>query len=55
MDDKLLMISCSPECGFKIQSHDEEEVMAVAKAHISEKHGKDVSGVELSQMMQVVG
>ncbi len=31
-------ISCTPECGFMVMSHDEEEVIELARQHVESKH-----------------
>lgn len=31
--DKLKSIECDPKCGFMIRSHDEKEVINIAKEH----------------------
>ncbi len=34
----LKSISCSPECGFMVRSHLEEEVLKLAEQHTKEVH-----------------
>lgn len=36
--EQLKEISCAPECGFLVRSHDKEEVVALAKQHVEQKH-----------------
>lgn len=36
--EKLKRIECVPECDFIIKSHDEKEVVQIAKRHTEEKH-----------------
>lgn len=35
---ELTEISCAPECGFSVRSHDEEEAITLAKEHVDSKH-----------------
>ena len=41
MQAQLKEISCDPICGFKVRSHDEEELINIAMKHAKEKH-KDI-------------
>jgi predicted small metal-binding protein len=34
----LKQISCPPECGFQVRSHDEAEVIDLTMRHASQKH-----------------
>ena len=43
----LKRIECAPECGFIVQSHDEREVLSVARTHTYVAHGKDYSLADL--------
>ena len=46
--EKLNEISCAPECGFMVRSHDKDEVVNLAKQHIDLKHpGMKVSRDDL--------
>ena len=38
MEKKLKAISCDPMCGFMVRSHDEDELVEMAKAHAKKKH-----------------
>ena len=53
--EKLKEISCSPECGFLVRSHDKKEVVALAKEHIDNKHpSMKVTREKLSEMARSV-
>lgn len=53
--EKLKEISCAPECGFLVRSHDKEEVVALAKQHVDQKHpGMKVTREKLSEMAKNV-
>jgi predicted small metal-binding protein len=52
--EKLKQISCDPECGFMIRSHDETEVVGMAKKHVKEKHNMDASNDMLKSKMKAV-
>jgi predicted small metal-binding protein len=47
-------ITCDPECGFAVQSHDEPEVLRMASEHVEKVHGKKVPEKELRDMMTTV-
>jgi len=49
---KLKSINCDPECGFMVKSHDEKEVVAVAREHAKSRHQMDVSDVEMQKRMK---
>jgi len=54
MEGELKKISCAPECGFSVQSHNEAEVMEIAKKHAKESHNKDVSDEDLKGKLEKV-
>lgn len=54
MEDKLMSVSCDPMCGFKVQSHDMDELRSIVKAHVMEKHGKSLTDEEINGMMNPV-
>ena len=55
MAAKLKQIACDPACGFKVQSHDENEVIKFAMEHAKNNH-KDlkVSEADARKMMKTV-
>lgn len=54
MDTKIKAIECDPDCGFMIKSHDEEEVVMVAKEHVKTKHDMDVADTEMRKKMKTM-
>lgn len=53
--ETLKEISCAPECGFLVRSHDKEEVVSLAKQHVEQKHpGMKMSREKLSEMAKSV-
>lgn len=54
MEEKLKRIACDPTCGFMVQSHDEMEVMDIARKHAKEKHNMDVTDEHLKEKMEDV-
>jgi len=54
MKEDLKQISCDPECGFQIRSHEEKEVLKIAHEHVKEVHHKDVPVNEMKAMMTSV-
>lgn len=54
MSDQLMSVSCEPECGFKVQSHDREELRMIVKEHGMDKHGMDMSDEDINMKMEMV-
>lgn len=54
MHNNLKKISCNPECGFAIQSHDEREVLGVAMSHVKKAHRLDATEKDMKMRMQMV-
>jgi predicted small metal-binding protein len=52
---KLVRLSCDPKCGFEVQSHEEGEVLEIAKNHAKIKHGSIPSIEELRGMLKLIG
>lgn len=53
--EKLKEISCAPECGFLVRSHDKEEVVSLAKQHVDQKHpGMKITREKLGEMAKNV-
>lgn len=52
MDQSLKKIECDPKCGFSVQSHDDKEVIEIAKKHAKEKHNMDATYAQLKGMMK---
>jgi predicted small metal-binding protein len=52
MGSDLKKIECDPKCGFTVQSHDEKEVIEIAKKHAKEKHGMNATDQQLKDMMK---
>ena len=55
MAKKLRQISCDPACGFMVQSHDEMEVLKMAREHAKKNHKElKVTDAGLKKMMKLV-
>jgi len=55
MVKKLRQISCDPACGFMVQSHDETEVLKMAREHAKKNHKElKVTDAGLKKMMKLV-
>ena len=53
--ETLKEISCAPECGFLVRSHDKDEVVTLAKEHIDQKHpSMNISREKLTEMARNV-
>ena len=48
----LKSIECEPKCGFMVRSHDEKEVMSIAKTHAKSAHKMDTTDKDLRKMMK---
>jgi len=53
MEEELKSISCDPMCGFMVKSHDEMELMEIARKHTKDKHDMDVSDEDLKSKMKM--
>ncbi len=54
MGDSLQRIICDPECGFIVQSHDENELVSVGMQHAKDAHKITVSADEARKMINAV-
>jgi predicted small metal-binding protein len=52
MAEKLKKIECDPKCGFKVQSHDEKEILEIATKHAKKSHNMDITEKDLRGMMK---
>lgn len=52
--EKLKQIACDPMCGFKVQSHDDKELIEIARKHTKEVHDKNMTTEELKEYMKDV-
>jgi predicted small metal-binding protein len=50
----LKKIECDPKCGFMVQSHDEKEVIEIAKQHAKKYHDMTISEKDAKSMMKTV-
>ena len=48
----LKSITCYPICGFRVRSHDEREVMDLAKQHVKKTHKMKTTDKELKAMVK---
>jgi len=53
MAEKLFVIACNPECGFKVQSHDEQEVISIAKKHAKDMHNMEATDDKIKSLIKV--
>ena len=52
MNQELKQIQCDDMCGFMVRSHDEKEVVQLAKQHVKNVHKMDVSDADLKNKMK---
>lgn len=50
----LKRIECDPKCGFTVQSHNEEEVIDIAKKHAKMMHNMNATDDQMKGMMKTV-
>ena len=48
----LKSVSCDPECGFMIRSHDEKELGAIVIEHAKTQHGKTITEKDVKGIMK---
>jgi predicted small metal-binding protein len=46
----LKSVSCAPECGFMVRSHDDKEVAAIVIEHAKKAHGKEMTDQDVMDM-----
>jgi len=52
MAETLKKIECEPQCGFLVRSHDEKELVRIAKEHAEKAHKMTVSEKDIKEMMK---
>lgn len=52
MHQGLKSVSCAPECGFKVRSHDEKELTSIVMNHAKMAHNKDLKDADVKAMMK---
>ncbi len=52
MAEILKKIECEPICGFSVRSHDEAELIRIAKEHAEKKHGMKVTDKDARELMK---
>jgi len=48
----LRQLVCPPECGFMVRSHDEKEIIEMAKQHAKKSHKMTMTDKELKDMIR---
>jgi len=51
---ELKSVSCDPQCGFKVQSHNEQELTDIVIAHAKKSHNMDVTAKDVKAKMKSV-
>jgi len=52
MAEKLKKIECDPKCGFLVRSHNEKEIMEIAKRHAEKSHNLTVTEKDVKDMIK---
>jgi predicted small metal-binding protein len=50
----LKSVSCDPQCGFMVQSHDEKELTDIVIAHAKNAHNMTVTAADAKAKMKTV-
>ena len=50
----MMRVSCEPECGFMVQTHDKKELVGIVKAHVKNMHKKNISEADVMKMAKTV-
>ena len=48
----LKSVSCAPECGFMVRSHDEKELTAIVIEHSKKQHNKVLAEKDVKAVMK---
>ncbi len=51
---KLKQIECEPSCGFMVRSHDEDEVIKMARDHVKSMHDMAISKEDAKKKIKMV-
>lgn len=54
MNQDLKQIQCDDMCGFMVRSHDEKEMLEIAKTHVKNVHKMTVTDTDLKARMTTV-
>lgn len=52
MAGTLKRIECDPKCGFIVQSHDDKEVVEIAREHAKKFHSETLCDEEINAMIK---
>lgn len=52
MNQVLKQVSCDPECGFMIRSHDEKELTNIVKMHTKNAHNMNITDKDVQDRMK---
>ncbi len=50
----LKSVTCDPQCGFMVQSHDENELTDIVIAHAKKAHNMDITAADVKAKMKMV-
>ena len=54
MNQELKQIQCDDQCGFMVRSHDEKEVLDIARNHVKTAHKMNLTDADLRNKMTTV-
>jgi predicted small metal-binding protein len=54
MAEAMKKLECPSPCNFTVKSHDEKEIIEMAKQHAKKSHNMEISEKELKEMIRPV-
>jgi predicted small metal-binding protein len=54
MKEELMKVTCDPQCGFMVQSHDKKELIGIVKNHVKNMHKKNITDEDVMKMAKKV-
>ncbi len=52
MTKKFYQITCSPDCGFMVRSHDKDEVKRLGKQHLKTAHKMEMPDADVEKQIK---
>jgi len=54
MQETLKELVCDPLCGFKVQSHDENEIVSIGLSHTKNMHQLNMTASEIRSQLKTI-
>ncbi len=49
-----MKVSCDPECGFMVQSHNKGELIKIVKGHVKDIHKMNTTDLDVIKKIEIV-